>query len=234
LDAVVHAEKRAPSRVENLITLVAIAIPAVWLGLIVQAYLRRSAEKQESALGISNCRQIITALRSHSADHDGSLPASGSVEESAGSGTSNEHFRMLFKEKVLDKEHIFGCPHSPYVPDGKIGTAPHFEDALKAGENHWMVTKDLSDSPGSTVPFVYENAAAAKWNPVWDADTQCKPGPGRTWSKGIIVGLNDRSVSIQKLAAAKGKEVPLKPISEAGKNLFTLHGSDFEVLDIER
>jgi hypothetical protein len=231
----VHAEKRTPSRVENLVTWVAVAIPAVWLGLIVQAYMSRSAEKQEIAQGISNCRQIIAALRSHSADHGGSPSKSSSVvEESGGPKTSNEHFRILFKEKLLEKEHIFGCPHSPYVPDGKIGTGPIYEDALKKGENHWMVTKGPTNSANGVLPLVYENAAEAKWNPKWNADTKRKAAPGRTWSSGIIVGLSNGSVALEKLAATTGNAVPLRPSSDAGKNFFTQQEGGFEVLDIER
>lgn len=228
-------EKRPISRAENVITLVAVAIPAVWLGFIVHAYRNRAAEKQEVAQGIANCRQIISAMRSHASDHGGSIPdASGQPTVAGDPDTANERFRLLFQEGVLDKEHIFGCPQSPYVPDGTIGAGPHFSDALKAGENHWMVTKDLADSAGGTVPFVYENATVASWNPKWNADTKRKPAPGRTWTQGIILGLNDGSVFLQKLASLEGSEVPLKANPDAGENFFTQHGNAFQVLDIER
>jgi hypothetical protein len=231
----VQREKRPSSRAENLITVVAVAIPVVWLGFIIHAYMNRSAEKQEIAHGIANCRQIIAALRTYASDHDGGVPeASGAAEETGGPETANACFRALFQEKVVDKEFIFGCPRSPYVPDGTIGAGPHFPDALKAGENHWMMTKGLPDTVGGTVPFVYENATGAAWNPTWNADRKREPAPGRTWSEGIIVGLSDNSVALQKLAAPEGSAVSLRPSSAAGKNLFTQQEKSFEVLDIER
>lgn len=229
-----HAEKRTPSRGENLITVVAVAIPAVWMGFIVQAYLRQAAEKQEVASGISNCRQIITAMRIYSAEnfegYDGARPPEGYKPPAS----SNEAFRALFTGNILDNETIFGCPHSPYQPDGKIGTAPHFEDALAPGENHWMMTIGISDSASGNIPLVYENAAVAEWNPKWNANARRKPVSGRTWTKGIIIGMNDSSVSLQKLAATEGSEVPLKSLGAGGEeNLFTQH-DNFEVLDVAR
>ncbi|WP_147263404.1 hypothetical protein [Roseimicrobium gellanilyticum] len=212
--------------------MVAVAVPAVWLGLIVQAYMNRAAEKQEVAQGISNCRQIITAVYAYASDHRGG--PDGLSDRQKTSSSSNQAFKMLFAEGILENELIFGCPQSPYQPDGKIGTAPHFVDALKAGENHWMFTPHLSDSPGSSVPFVYENAAVATWNPKWNADAKRRPLPGRTWTKGIIIGMHDKSVALEKLAATEGTEVPLKAMSDNGNTLFTQHGDKFEVLDVER
>jgi hypothetical protein len=45
--------------------------------------------------------------------------------------------------------------------------------------------------------------------------------------------MNDSSVSLQHLASDKGTEVPLKDLSD-DNNMFTQHGDEFEVLDVER
>jgi len=69
----------------------------------------------------------------YAAEHGGNYP-----DAAAPSATSsNEVFRQLFITEIIDNEMIFGCPHSPANPDGKIGSAPDFSDAVKAGENHW-------------------------------------------------------------------------------------------------
>jgi hypothetical protein len=235
LDGAVHAEKRPPSRVENWLTVVAVAIPVVWLGFIVRAYMGQAAERQEISQGIANCRKIITAMRIYSSDGGGNYMDNKKTEEGIPiAKTANEAWRVLFQEGLLNDEAIFGCPQSPFVPDGNIGVAPDFKEAVAAGENHWMLTKGLYDSASGIMPLVYENAAVAKWNPKWNANAKRQPVPGRTWTKGIIIGMNDSSVSLQKLAATEGSEVPLRALLDKGETLFTQQGLDWEVLDVVR
>jgi hypothetical protein len=182
----------------------------------------RTQERGNIAKAISNCRQIITALRIYSGDHDGKYPDA----QVQGARTANTVFRKLFDEGVLDNEMIFGAPVSPFVPDGKIEDTylgpqdTKFAKAVEAGENHWAMTAGLNDSAPGKIPLVYENPVSAAWPPRWNADMASKPVRGRTWKKGIIIGLNDSSVSIQPLASEHGPSVGLKPDSVAGKDAF--------------
>ena len=199
----------------------------------------RMAEKGHISMGIMNCRQILTALRIYSSDHDGKFPDAFLKEER----TANAAFRILFEEQCIDNEMIFGCPVSPYVPDGKIEDTyigPHgkYGDALEPGENHWALTAGLTDSKPGSIPLVYEHAVSAAWPPKWNADSAGKEVRGRTWTTGIIVGLNDSSVAVQALAAKSGKAVGLKPDASTGKDIFeaAIDPKEFpkgEILDIE-
>jgi hypothetical protein len=189
--------------------------------------------------GISNCRQIITSLRIYSSDHNGKYPDAFLKDKR----TANAAFRILFEEQCIDNEMIFGCPVSPLVPDGKIedtyiGNNGKYGDALEPGENHWMLTAGLTDASPGAIPLVYENALTATWSPKWNADKVGKEVRGRAWTTGIIIGMNDSSVSIQPLAAKSGKAVGLKPDSITGKDYFeaAIDPKVFpkgEVLDIE-
>lgn len=230
-----HAPRHPATSTQAIVQYVFFALGLAAVGVVAMVFFARYAENQKAALGVNNCRQIITALRIYSSDHGGSYMDNAKVgEDIKVPKSSNEDFRILFTEGVLDNEAIFGCPYSPYVPDGKIGTAPKFEDALRAGENHWMETYGLSDSASGSIPLIYENASVVEWNPKWNANIKRRAAPGRTWSKGIIIGMNDSSVSLQPLAATKGSEVPLKTLGGGGdENLFTQH-EDCKVLDVER
>ena len=193
----------------------------------------RISKRGNITIGINNCRQIITALRLYSSDHDGNYPDHLLSDPKS----SNEVFRVLFKKEVLDDEMIFGCPVSPFVPDGKIGSKPDFSRAVEAGENHWAMTVGLSDSAGGSIPFVYESPAVATWSPKWNPDAKGKLVKGRAWSNGIIIGMNDSSVAVRPLAEKQGTAVPLKEIAD-GKNLFTQNDdpadpNTWKILDVE-
>lgn len=182
----------------------------------------RIQERGNITKAISNCRQIITALRIYSSDHDGKYP-DAFVQSPK---TANTIFRKLFDEGVLDNELIFGSPVSPFVPDGKIEDPylgpqeTKFAKAVAPGENHWAMTVGLNDSAPGKIPLVYENPVTAEWPPKWNADMAGKPVRGRAWKNGIIIGLNDSSVAIQPLAAKDGSSVGLKPDSATGKYAF--------------
>jgi hypothetical protein len=232
-----HPQKRRISAFEIVVAVIAAGL----VGFIALAFVlsSRFTEKRDIAKGVSNCRQIARAWKTHLSNFGGSYWDGAELMDNRPEDltTANKFFRILFQAETICDESIFGCPQSPYQPDGNIGTAPHFNDALSPGENHWMMTP-LSDSASGTIPLVYENAAVAAWNPRWNVDVKGKPVPGRTWSSGIIVGMNDGSVTIQRLAADQGAEVPLKNLPGSDMNLFTQHDSEdgetFEVLDIER
>ncbi|QIF02572.1 hypothetical protein [Roseimicrobium sp. ORNL1] len=200
------------------------------LASVAVTYLGSTSKRGNITIGISNCRQIITAMRIYSSDHGGKYPDAAL----ASPRSSNEAFRVLFQTMAIDNELLFGCPMSPYVPDGDIGKAPDFKQALEAGENHWALTKGLSDSDLGSIPLMFENPSVATWPPKWNLDAKGTKTPGRSWSNGIIIGMNDSSVGIQMLGSKTGTEVPLKDLVNGdGENLFTQHGTDWTILNVE-
>ncbi|RBP46125.1 hypothetical protein DES53_102511 [Roseimicrobium gellanilyticum] len=193
----------------------------------------RISKRGNITIGISNCRQIITALRMYSSDHGGKYPDAALANPQS----SNEVFRILFQKNIIDNELMLGCPMSQFVPDGDIGKAPSFKQAVEAGENHWAMTSGLSDSASGSIPLVFENPVIATWSPKWNVDAKGTKTRGRSWSSGVIVGMNDSSVGIQPLDSKSGTAVPLKDMGE-GTNLFTQHGDSsvstgFTILDVE-
>ncbi|OAI56997.1 hypothetical protein AYO49_00315 [Verrucomicrobiaceae bacterium SCGC AG-212-N21] len=183
---------------------------------------------------IANCRQIIIAMRLYAADHAGAYPDS----KVPSAIDSNVVFRELIKSGALEDEKIFGCGASRYTPDGLIGAAPEYADAVTPGENHWAMTKGLDDSSPGGIPLVFENPADATWSPTWNPDMAGRNVKGRTWSGGkVIIGTNDTSVELMKLTSPKGTRVPLKPYGVEGKNLFEQYldnpdDTTYEILDI--
>lgn len=174
-------------------------------------------ERGQISKGIANGRQIITALRIYASDHDGWYPDAFLTNPQS----SNEVFRTLFKEHIIENESIFGSYVSPYYPDGNIGTGPEFAKALEAGENHWAMTAGLGDSAAGDIPAIYENPAVPSWPPKWNSRAAGKSVPGRSWSwhHGVIVGRNDSSVGMQPLESGKGTAAGLAKGSD-GKDLF--------------
>jgi|UniRef100_UPI0037845D25 hypothetical protein len=152
---------------------------------------------------MNNCTQIILVLKMYSKDKGGIYPdrLGGSLR------SSNEVFRKLFGIET-DDERIFGCPDSPFQPDGVTGSPPAFEKALGAGECHWMLLKHQGDASHPKIPIIIENSLKPSWPPKWDiarpaipqwlGDTSRKRG--RSWrGSENIIGRNDGSVAVEKL-----------------------------------
>ena len=180
----------------------------------------------------SNCRQIQGLLLAYAAENNSLYPDSV-MNPLTGEApkTSNEAFRALFQESLTQEERIFGCPSSRYNPDGNIGQAPIFEEALTPGENHWALTVGLTSTSPALMPLVFEAPAEASWPPRWDADAGGKPPRGRAWQGGkIIIGRNDGSVETVRLEGRKGI-VTTRPL-EDGSSLFDVDGKTHQVLDI--
>ena len=109
--------------------------------------------KQKSAM--KSAYQIHQALFAYSTGHDGNFPTA--------EHTSNEAFRELFKEGLVDDERLFFVKGSAWhgkatAPDGKIGNAADgFAEALGPGENHWAYTSGLSaDRSDATLPLIMD------------------------------------------------------------------------------
>lgn len=193
-----------------------------------------SCESGQITKSIANCRQIIIAIRIYAEDHDGAYP--DAIVPFA--TDSNTVFRQLIIEGALEEEKIFGAGASRYTPDGDIGSAPDYARALQPGENHWAMTKGLSDGAPGGIPLVYENPVQATWPPTWNASMAGRSVKGRSLSGGkVIIGTNDTSVELMRLTSSKGTSVPLKPSKPGGLNLFEQYSQTpddtlREVLDV--
>jgi hypothetical protein len=176
--------------------------------------------KANQSKAISNCRQIVTTLRLYSSDNSGVYP-DALPKPAAKPRTANEAFRQLFIGGECDNEMIFGCPDSPFKPDGNIGNgANHYAEAVKKGENHWAMTAGLDDSADGAFPLIYENPADAALPPHWDTSVAGQAKPGRCWADGrIVVGFNDSSVKFMPVEADPGADLGLlKPFdADQGK-----------------
>lgn len=189
-------------------------------------------EKGGMTQAINNCKQIITTLKIYAGDHQGQYPD----QKVSDARTSNEVFRELFKAEVAENEFIFGSPNSSDGnPDGNIGQKPDFIEAVKPGENHWAITKGLTDLDSGNIPLVYESPADATWPPTWNPDYAGTTKPGRTWSGDkVIIGFNDGSVAVMPLKSSKGMHVGLRPHSDGTPSFPTIPGRKLEVLDVAR
>jgi hypothetical protein len=188
-----------------------------------------TSERAGLVSGINNCRQIVTSLKIYASDNSGSYPDVSNREFLS----SNEVFHELFTSGVLTTESIFGSPESSFRPDSNIGEKPDFIEAVKPSENHWAMTKGLSDSSPSSLPLIFENPAETTWPPRWNAFSVTRPVPGRAWSGGkVIVGMNDGTVSARKLTARVGKNLELTPDAE-GKPIFP-PTPKYEILNVAK
>ncbi len=192
----------------------------------------RIPPKSNQTKAINNCKQIITTLKLYSGDNGGEYPDFALPN----AHTSNEVFRELFKAGDADSEAIFGCPNSSDGnPDGNIGKVPDYAEALKPNENHWAMTKGLTDSDPGNIPLVYESPADATWPPKWNPSLAGTTKPGRTWSGGkVIIGFNDGSVVAMPLESTKGQHVGLRPHPDGTPIFPTFPGRKLQVLDVAR
>ena len=211
--------------------LVVITIISILAGLAVPAF-NRVQEQAQILQAVNNAHQVILTLKGYAADNGGAYPDADKQEPPQ---TSNDAFRLLFKRGLIRDERIFVTSCSPFVTDGNVGEAPGFDEAVKAGENHWSMTKGLSDTSNSDTPLIFENPVnGGSWPPAWNCNTAGQRKQGRAWVSGrIVVGRNDGSVTAEPLEALTGDQVGLRKNS-SGKDLFSQLGSEAEFLDVAR
>lgn len=195
-------------------------------GLVIPAF-RGFSEKSSQMEAANHCRQVIICLKSWAADHGGKYPEGA---------TSNDAFREFFKGGQLEdaeSEIIFTASFSPYHGDNRIGEAPGYAEALEAGENHWAMTKGLTDTDSGNAPLVFDNPAVSTWPPQWNAGEveTGKPGQVRKGGK-VAIGRNDGSVGLEKVDA-DGRLRGLPPPSGDGRNIFELAGPH-EIMNVAK
>lgn len=227
-----------PPRVTWPMLITTFVVLALLAGLFAASTLRMSSHHGPLIKSVTNCRQIIIAVRLYAADEGGKFPDS-SVP---GAKDSNTVFRQLFVAGALEDEMIFRGGGSRFLPDREIGPPPDYARALEPGENHWAMTKGADDTCPGTLPLVFENPVRAAWPPAWNVDAAGQDVKGRAWEGGkIIIGTADTSVELMKLSSRRGTEVRLAPMKAAKENLFemerkfpdgSIDGTRYEVLDV--
>lgn len=187
-------DNRSKARLGPLAWAIAMAVGVLLIGLVLAL-----AERAKEAPALRNAWQITMALKIFANDSQGLYP-----DSMVDPLSTNLAFRLLFKEDVIADERVFGCPSSPFVPDGRIGSAPNYDQAVEAGENHWMMVGKLSTSSDGRLPLLYENAVDAAWPPKWHDGIAPKAVRGRCWPLGrVVVAFNDttvRMVSLEKMS----------------------------------
>ena len=172
-------------------------------------------------------REIILCLKVFAQDWKSRYPDSFQDD----STSANKVFRRLIHEEILADDTVFGGQISPYWADGKIGTAPAYDQAVEPGENHWMMLGGQSLHHAPEHPLIYENALDATWPPYWKPQSAGRMVRGRTWNGGrILIGLNDGSVVTAKTRDPQDTfRLPASMQVDRNGRLWT----DIEVLDIE-
>lgn len=201
-----------------------VVIPACLIAYVL--YNHYLVPKENLLQNHNNCRQILIALKSYSADHNGQHPTGA---------TSNDAFRELFRLNLIDSERVFSARASPYVGDEEFGSPPGYLEALKPGENHWAMLDGITDSTLGNAPLVFENAVPHTWPPKWDMRSTGQPKPGRVSSKlgRIIIGRNDGSANLEQLDLKAGDQAPLEK-DFYGRELFTHFATKKQLLDVAR
>lgn len=199
--------------------LVVITIIAILAGIAIPAT-QQVMKIAHQGKGVSNCRQVILALKQFAGKNQTQYPDSVLNPLTGGTAANaNEAFHMLFQQHVTTDERIFGCPGG-FNPDTAIGTSPNYATALTANENHWAMTAGLTDTSAGNLPLVFENPAVADWSPKWNASVAGQIKAGRTWTGGqIIVGRVDGGAEVLDLDGITGMVGPRKMVG--GMDLFT-------------
>jgi hypothetical protein len=206
------------------------SLAAVVLGLTLSAALGDAAPLMaHKSKAIRNCRMILVGLRLYASDHDGNYSDKGGNVSS-----SNQAFRRLFSDSILETEEAFVCPDSIFAPDGNVGSAPDFSEALKPGENHWAMTAGLTDVDLGNIPLVYGCPVKAEWPAKWNTSTGGVRTKGQAWSDGtVIVGTNDTAARVMNLVPAKaGTPAGLEPDPHHREEVFNVT-QQYTILDVE-
>ena len=231
----------SPKRGCSKLAIITVSVLVVIACVMAVAAYREVKQRMDLLRAGNNVRCICIATKAYAGDHDGIYPD----EDASKPQTANQAYRVLFRRSLISDEIVkgnesdeegfsFGCPNSPFIPDGDIGTAPDYTDALTAGECHWALTKGLRDDSDGNAPLIFENPNGHTWPLVWNCDAANQPVHGRAWRGGyIIVGRNDGSNMPERLSATQGTHVGLQTDAN-GKDVFTHWQAKGDFLDVER
>jgi len=232
----------------NARTLTIVIVVFALLLVLGEAARRKGWATGERKEAMDHCRQIIIGLRLYSPDNSGMYPdwiyfvdeqtisrktggGKGPIRASNKPVSSNEVFRDLFRAGIyttVKDELIFGCPRSPFHPDGHVGADPDWKEALQSGENHWAMMSDMTDSSPSEFPLVFENPADDSMPPRWNTDAAGQAKPGRCWpDRTVLIGFNDGSVRWMPLEAGHGLRKLEMMERSTGSGHMTIKGEVF-------
>jgi hypothetical protein len=111
-------------------------------------------------------------------------------------GDANVNFRLLFQSGITDDEKPFGTPGDglclPGKPDGRIGTAPDFAQALEPGELSIAYVAGLNGSSNSNLPMLVHGAGTAV---DWIMGTAPKPAAPTLPFKVVVVSAGGSALA---------------------------------------
>lgn len=199
---------RRVTKLEKRVTIIVLLMLA-FLAFCVFTSLKLKSDQMKTG---DHTRHIMGALLTYASDYNGYYPDSVKAREGL---TANAAFRETFKEGLIEDESTFGGRYSRFVPDNNIGSSPDFDQALQAGENHWMMTAGHTNATSVLIPILFENAVDATWPPRWlppsyfaygySEVTSTPPPRGRCWPDGtLLVTKNDSSTASIKLVEKDG------------------------------
>jgi prepilin-type N-terminal cleavage/methylation domain-containing protein len=170
--------------------LIVISIIAVLAGVALPA-IGKAKETADRTASASNAGNIFKMLTLYASDNDGAYPK--------GESSSNDAFRQLFIEGIAQDEKPFKVTGSQWHsaaktngPDGDIGSAPNYEQALERGENHWAYTSGLNQTSNGNLPIIMDGFVEGQIGSY----TNLKTKKGGVWggSNAIIVYTNGSAV----------------------------------------
>lgn len=149
-------------------------------------------------------RQILRAIKTHSEIHLKPYPDGKS---------SNEMLRPIVTAGLAQEYH-FGGSGTDYRADRNIGSPPDFQGALEPGECSWAMVRGMSLEDPGHLALIFDAPEDQTWPPVWDPSHGGRPHLRRNEGKlSIVIGRNDGSVAIEKLASHEGTRVPVADAS---------------------
>jgi hypothetical protein len=146
----------AAQRGKSKIRYVLIGIVILGLVYVCVSLLEPLRKRSAWSRALGNAKQIQLALTDYAIDNDGLFPIAA--------GDSNSAYRQLFSGQFTD-EDLFYVPGSAWHsslpsgtegPDGNIGEAPDYFEALMQGENHWAYANGLNNSSNGDLPIVMD------------------------------------------------------------------------------
>lgn len=200
--------KQGFTLIELLVVISIIALLAVGS---VGIYPKIMLNVKSGAAMSKQAKPIYDAMATYASSHEQQFPS-----EAPGGGqcnTSNDAFRVLFVQDLVDDEKYFYVPGSAWhgnqkSPDGDMGQASdNFSKAIEAKENHWGYVTNLSqDRSDSRLPIIMDggvDGGAGRWSV--DPDTK-----GGVW-KGkkavvITVGGSAKVYDLDAQLTAKDKK----------------------------